>query len=107
LYLRPCHADWRALAHAADKLKADKEIALMAVGQSWQALQLLPDCFHADRDVMMIAIAQHPKAMQWADESLRNDPSCQQCGEAGLQVVCSPMEASTPRCNCGHAYLLG
>ena len=67
--MRACGQNWRALKYAHHTLKADKEVALLAVKQSWLALYLVDKQLRSDPSIMLasqhalcIKVAQH---MDW------------------------------------------
>ena len=65
--------DAGALEFASDRLKADKEIALLAgKGAGWTACYFSPE-LKADKEVMMSAAQNDGQVLYFASEELRDD----------------------------------
>jgi len=63
--------DGRALDYADEKLKADKEIVLAAVNQNHRALEYANKKLRADKEVVLAALKQDGLALKYADKKLK------------------------------------
>ena len=59
--------------HAADTLKADKEVVLAAVQKDGDALGYAADSFKSDKEVVLAAVQNYGGALEYADDSLKED----------------------------------
>jgi len=62
-----------SLADANEKLKADKDVVLVAVKQYGSALQYADDQLKADKDVVLEALKESGDALEYADDKLKTD----------------------------------
>ena len=63
--------DGRALEHASDELKADREVVLAAVKQDGNALKYAGGKLKSDREVVLAAVKQNGNALEYADDLLK------------------------------------
>jgi citrate lyase beta subunit len=70
-----------ALCHAADALRADKEVVLVAVAQDGGALCHAADALRADKEVVLVAVAQDGGALQHAEPALAQHAALRQIGQ--------------------------
>ena len=62
-----------ALQHAAEALKADREVVLAAVRQNGHAIRFVAPEFQDDREVVLAAVQQNGRALEHAAEALKAD----------------------------------
>ena len=60
--------DGRALEHASEELKHDREVVMEAVKQNGQALEYASEELQRDREVVMEAVKQKGNALEYASE---------------------------------------
>eukprot|EP00971_Amphidinium_carterae_P244187 4848510-Amphidinium_carterae.1 len=71
--LRAVEQNGRALLHAAEELKGDREIVLKAVEQNGWALQFAAEELKGDRAIVLAAVEQNALTLQLAAEELQGD----------------------------------
>jgi hypothetical protein len=65
--------DGRALLHASETLKNDREIVLAAVTQNVYAFEYASETLKNDREFVLAAVTQNVYAFEYASETLKND----------------------------------
>jgi hypothetical protein len=91
------------LKYAANALKSDRELVLMAVRCSnGKALGFASDELRADRDTVLAAVRTSFHALQFASSELRNDAKVNlyPCVLVCARAVCSPISLSFSQCAC-------
>ena len=63
----------RALQHATEELRGDREIVVKAVSHFGFALQFATEELKCDRELVMAAVCQAGRALRYATEELRGD----------------------------------
>ena len=66
-------ASWRALSNVSEKLRGSSRIVREAVKQCWQALEFASEELRDDKDVVNLAVKQTWQALQFASLRLRGD----------------------------------
>ncbi|CAE7909880.1 unnamed protein product, partial [Symbiodinium sp. KB8] len=66
-------ASWRALENVSEKLRGSSRIVREAVKQCWQALEYASEELQDDKDVVNLAVKQTWRALQFASGRLRGD----------------------------------
>lgn len=81
--------NWRQLEIVMPELQADKELCMVAVQQDWRAIQHMDEALHRDKDIMKIAVEQSGEALRYCGEALRLDPDLVALAQRrGAEVVC-------------------
>ena len=62
-----------AFEFASAELRSDREFVLIAVAQCGTALEFASDELRSDREVVLIAVAQYGESLQFASDELRSD----------------------------------
>ena len=97
-------AQWHgALQHASEALKADREVVLAAVAQDGDALKHASEALKADREVVLAAMTQDGNALQHASEDLRADGDAVLAGAASFWADRAYVLAAVTRENAQHA----
>eukprot|EP00928_Gymnodinium_smaydae_P044262 TRINITY_DN29531_c0_g1_i2.p1 TRINITY_DN29531_c0_g1~~TRINITY_DN29531_c0_g1_i2.p1 ORF type:complete len:105 (+),score=15.39 TRINITY_DN29531_c0_g1_i2:231-545(+) len=63
-----------ALCYATKELRADRDVALVAVSQSGWALSCVAEPLKQDRDLVLAALRTNPAALDYVHASVRDDP---------------------------------
>ena len=73
LVLAAVHCSGRALKHASEQFKGDREAVLAAVKQYGYALHQASQQLRSDRGVVLAAVKQNGDALCYASQQLRSD----------------------------------
>ena len=88
--------DGRALRHASETLKNDREIVLAAVTQNVDAFEYASETLKNDREIVLAAVTQDGRALLHASETLKNDRTLQRLGNLNSSDAAVKFRALEP-----------